>query len=314
MILSVSRRTDIPSYYSDWFFNRIKEGYLYVRNPMNIHQVSKIDITPNTVDCIVFWTKNPQPMFKRLDELCNYNYYFQFTLTGYGHDIEPNIPNKIFQMIPIFQELSKKIGKERIIWRYDPILLNSSYTIEYHLKAFESIAKDLHNFTNKVVISFIDMYPKITTNMKQCNVKTLEHSDMIYLATEFKKIATKYHLEIESCAEKIDLESIGISHGHCIDQKLIEEIIGCKLLGNKDKNQRIECGCFESVEVGSYNTCKNGCKYCYANYSSKVVNKNTQNYDANSPLLCSTLTPDDKITIRKVKSQKISQLSLFDII
>lgn len=313
MILSVSRRTDIPAFYSEWFFNRIKEGFLYVRNPMNIHQVSKIDITPNTVDCIVFWTKNPQPMLNRLDELCNYHYYFQFTLTGYGNDIEPNVPNKVTKMIPIFQELSKKIGRNRVIWRYDPVLLNSSYTIEYHLKAFESIAKELYNFTNKVIISFIDMYLKITTNMKRYNVKSPEYNEIIYLATEFKNIANKYNLEIESCAEKLDLKNIGISHGHCIDQNLIEEIIGCKLSGNKDKNQRTECGCFESVEIGSYNTCKHGCKYCYANYSSNVVINNTQSYDVDSPLLCSKLSPDDKITIRKVKSQKISQLSLFDI-
>lgn len=140
MILSVSRRTDIPNYYSEWFFNRIKEGFVYVRNPMNVHQVSRIDITPEMVDCIVFWTKNPEPMLERLDELALYNYYFQFTLTGYGTDIECNVPNKKEKIIPIFQKLSEKIGRQKVIWRYDPIIFNEKYTPEYHLKAFEQIA------------------------------------------------------------------------------------------------------------------------------------------------------------------------------
>ena len=115
MILSVSRRTDIPNYYSEWFFNRIKEGFVYVRNPMNIHQVSKIDISPDVVDCIVFWTKNPESMINRLDELAEYKYYFQFTLTGYGKDMESNVPHKKEKMIPIFQDLSKRIGKCQVL-------------------------------------------------------------------------------------------------------------------------------------------------------------------------------------------------------
>ena len=137
MILSVSRRTDIPNYYSEWFFNRIKEGFVYVRNPMNAHHVSKIDITPEVVDCIVFWTKNPEPMLRRLDELSPYDYYFQFTLTGYGKDIECGVPQKKDRMIPVFQELSQKTGRQRVIWRYDPIIFTKKYTPEYHLKAFE---------------------------------------------------------------------------------------------------------------------------------------------------------------------------------
>lgn len=140
MILSVSRRTDIPCYYSEWFFNRIKEGFVYVRNPMNEHQVSKIDITPEVVDCIVFWSKNPQPMLTRLEELKDYDYYFQFTLTGYGKDVECNIPHKKEKMLPIFQELSRKIGSKKVIWRYDPIIFTKKYTPEYHLNAFEQIA------------------------------------------------------------------------------------------------------------------------------------------------------------------------------
>ena len=136
MILSVSRRTDIPNYYSEWFYNRIKEGFAYARNPMNPRQVSKIAISRDVVDCIVFWTKNPEPMMGRLDELSAYPYYFQFTLTGYGRDMERNVPHKRDKMIPIFQNLSSRIGAERVIWRYDPIIFTKTYTPEYHLKAF----------------------------------------------------------------------------------------------------------------------------------------------------------------------------------
>ena len=160
MILSVSRRTDIPNYYSEWFYNRIKEGYLYVRNPMNAHQISKIILSPEVVDCIVFWTKNPEPMFSRLDELDAYQYYFQFTLTGFGNDIECNVPHKKEHMIPVFQKLAKRIGKQKMIWRYDPIIFTDKYTPEYHLKAFRQIAEELNGYTSKCVISFVDIYTK----------------------------------------------------------------------------------------------------------------------------------------------------------
>lgn len=160
MILSASRRTDIPNYYSEWFYNRIKKGYLYVRNPMNAHQISKIILSPEVVDCIVFWTKNPEPMFARLDELDAYKYYFQFTLTGFGNDIECNVPHKKEKMIPIFQKLADKIGREKVIWRYDPIIFSDKYTPEYHLKAFKQIAKELNGYTSICVISFVDIYAK----------------------------------------------------------------------------------------------------------------------------------------------------------
>ncbi len=160
MILSVSRRTDIPNYYSDWFLNRIKEGFLYVRNPMNAHQISRINLSPSVVDCIVFWTKNPKSMMERLDELKDYPYYFQFTLTGYGKDVEPGLPDQRTERISIFKELSEKIGRNRVIWRYDPLLISKKYTAEYHGKAFEEMAYRLSGYTRKVIISFMDFYAK----------------------------------------------------------------------------------------------------------------------------------------------------------
>lgn len=310
MILSVSRRTDIPNYYSEWFFNRIKEGFLYVRNPMNAHQVSKIDITPEVVDCIVFWTKNPEPMLDRLDELASYDYYFQFTLTGYGKDMECNIPHKKDRMIPVFQELSKKIGMKKVIWRYDPIIFTKKYTPEYHLKAFEQIAAALQGYTEKCVISFVDEYAKNKKNMEMLGSYEIEKTEQLELAAKLSRIARENGMAIGSCAERVDLDACGIEHNCCIDKALIESMIGCSLNVGKDKYQRQECGCMESVDVGTYHTCKNGCKYCYANESKERVLKNYSNYDPESPILCGVLEETDKITERKVRSLKEQQLSL----
>ena len=312
MILSVSRRTDIPNYYSDWFIARIKEGFLYVRNPMNAHQISKIDLSPEVVDCIVFWTKNPANMIEKLEDLQKYMYYFQFTMTGYGKDVEPNLPNKREELIPTFKRLSEKIGKERVIWRYDPILIGKRYTIDYHLKAFEEIASNLADYTEKVVISFVDLYSKTQRNTRELNIKQITNEEMIELAMEMAQIASRYNLIIETCAEQINLHEVGIQHGSCIDKKLIERLLGCKLIAEKDKNQREECGCFESVEVGTYNTCLNGCKYCYANFNNSKVEENVKLYKRDSALLCGNISSDDRITERKVKSLKNNQMSFLE--
>ncbi len=308
MILSVSRRTDIPNYYSDWFLERIKEGYLYVRNPMNPHQVSRIDLSPEVVDCIVFWTKNPEPMLKRLDELSDYQYYFQFTLTGYGKDVETNVPHKREIMIPIFQELSDKVGSKRIIWRYDPILFTKTYTPEYHLRAFEQIADALCGYTERCVISFVDIYAKNQKNMQELGIQELPEPELAEFARELAKIAGNNGMKIASCAEVMDLASYGVEHSCCIDKKLVEELVGCKLNVAKDKNQRSECGCVESIDVGTYNTCRNGCRYCYANHSPTSVAQNSGRYDPMSTILCGHITAEDKITERKVVSLKEGRL------
>ncbi|RDU23625.1 DUF1848 domain-containing protein [Anaerosacchariphilus polymeriproducens] len=310
MILSASRRTDIPNYYSDWFLNRLKEGHLYVRNPINIYQVSKIDVSPKNVDCIVFWTKNPEPMLQKLDELKDYKYYFQFTLTGYGKDLEPNVPDKKNYMIPIFQELSNKIGKEKVIWRYDPILITEKYSLDYHIKAFTKIAENLNGYTNKVIISFLDLYLKTKRNMK--NIKVQEIEDIENFTGQLAQIAKKNQLLIDTCAEKIDLSKYGIGRSSCIDKTLIEQIIGSKIKVKKDKNQRNECGCMESIDIGCYDTCKNECIYCYANENCNKVKENLKVYNPYSPILCSELDEKDKITERKLKSLKEEQLSFFN--
>ncbi len=314
MILSVSRRTDIPNYYSEWFLNRIKEGYLYVRNPVNVHQISKIVLSPEVVDCIVFWTKNPQPLLSRLDELAAYPFYFQFTLTGFGNDIECHVPHKKKCMIPIFQELSRKIGAERVIWRYDPIIFTDKYTPAYHLKAFEQIARELRGYTSKCVISFVDIYAKNQKNMNALHSFFLPENELIAFSKELAFIANANDIKVTTCAESVDLSSCGIEHNCCIDKELIEQIIGYNIQVDKDKNQRKECGCMESVDVGTYNTCKNGCRYCYANNRQEIVFQNCKQYDADSPILCGSLTENDKITERTVKSLKEKQSQVWDIL
>ncbi len=301
MILSASRRTDIPNYYSDWFIRRIQEGFLYVRNPMNAHQVSRIDLSPDVVDCIVFWTKNPANMLDKLACLQNYVYYFQFTLTGYGRDVEPNLPDKREELIPTFRRLSEKIGKEKVIWRYDPILLNERYSMDYHIKAFEKIAGKLAGYTEKAVISFVDFYSKTQRNTRELGIRQMTKEEMISLAEKMAQIASGYHFSMETCAEQIDLQEAGIRHGSCINQELIERLSGCKLSAKKDKNQREACGCLESVDVGAYNTCLNGCKYCYANFNDNKVRDHVKLYDPDAALLCGTISADDRITDREMK-------------
>ncbi len=311
MILSASRRTDIPAFYSEWFFNRIREGYLLVRNPMNIHQVSRINLSPKLVDCIVFWTKNPKPMLKRLDELKTYKYYFQFTLNSYDKTIEPNVPLKK-DLIETFIKMSNLVGKERVIWRYDPILLTNVFTKEYHYKWFEKLAQNLSPYTNKCVISFVDLYKKTERNLKGIELLPLTNSDMKEMAINLAAISSSYGFSIETCSEALSLENCNIAHGKCIDDRLIFNIVGTPLTLQKDPHQREICGCVKSIDIGAYNTCKHECFYCYANFSKDTVIKNISQHNSKAPLLFGELGENDKVTDRDMKSYVDKQIRLID--
>lgn len=301
MILSVSRRTDIPAFYSEWFFNRLKEGFVYVRNPMNIHQVSKIVLSPDVIDCIVFWSKNPKPMLSRLDELKEYMYYFQFTINAYDKSLEIGVPKKE-GILDTFKELSKRIGPKRVIWRYDPILLTEHLDINYHIRYFEEIAKRLEGYTNTCVISFVDLYKKTQRNLQDTQTREPSNEEMLELAAKMFVIAQKYGMTIQTCAEEIALESVGIKHGKCVDNALIEDLLDVKLVVSKDPNQRKECGCVQSIDIGEYNTCVHGCKYCYANFQEEVVAKKRAAHNPNSPLLIGTLGENDTVKEKKLFS------------
>jgi len=284
MIISCSRRTDIPAFYSDWFFNRLSEGYVLVRNPMNARQVRNVSLAPPDVDCIVFWTKDPASMLDRLHLLKDYPYYFQFTLTPYDRDVEPNLPPKS-ELIDTLLRLSDKIGKKRIIWRYDPVLLTDKISIDYHVDHFGDLAKRLSGYTERCVISFIDIYRHIQNRMADLCIRPPDESEMRTLAKNIAKIAGSFGMAVETCAEAIDLSDIGIGHGKCIDDRLISELTGRNLPVQKDKYQRELCGCVSSVDIGEYNTCGHGCRYCYANVSRAKMEKNRSLQSGQTALL-----------------------------
>jgi hypothetical protein len=312
MIISASRRTDIPALYSEWFMNRIKDRYVLVRNPMNSSQVSRIDLSPEVVDGIVFWTKNPLPMIDKLDALKVYVYYFQFTLTSYGSDVESNVPSKNDVIIPAFQRLADKIGPERVIWRYDPIFLSEKYTVRNHIKSFDRIARQLEGYTKKCTISFIDYYRNTRNNIKDIKLLELTDDSKYFLARYLSESARSHGVKIDTCAESIDLQKYDITHARCIDDKLFEKLLGCSLNIEKDKSQRLECGCASSIDIGAYNSCRNGCKYCYANHSLKTVISNNEKYDPYSPILCGSVSADERITDRPVRSNRSGQLNMFE--
>lgn len=305
MIISASRRTDIPKYYSEWLVNRIKEGYVDVRNPMYSSQVSRYRLSPEIVDGIVFWTKDPAPMLKRLDAFSEYSYYFQFSLTPYGKDIEGNLPDKR-ELINTFKELSSRIGSDRVNWRYDPILLNDRYSVEYQIRAFGKIAAELNGYTNNVTISFIDEYNfggrSVYTSLQTEEI-VVEQQNLI--AEKISEIARANGMSVDTCAEKIDLQKYGIEHARCVDGRIFENLNGCKLSRlktryeelAKDAAQRIECQCVDSIDIGWPNTCSNGCKYCYATSSEAELEQNIKKYNANSTMLCGEIDEqNDRIT------------------
>jgi hypothetical protein len=300
MIISCSRRTDIPSFYSDWFFNRIREGYVQVRNPLNAKQVRRISLMPADVDCIVFWTKDPASMLDRFNLLQDYSYYFQFTLTPYDNDIEPNLPPKT-KIIDMLRRLSDKVGTNRVIWRYDPILLSKRISPAYHVDHFGDMSRRLSGYTEKCIISFLDMYRHLQGKSADLAIRPPDESEMHTIAKEIAYIARGHNIKVETCAEKIDLAALGIEHGKCIDDRLITELTGRNLKIAKDKNQRELCGCVASVDIGEYNTCKHLCSYCYANSSSNTVEKNLHQHKDQSPLLIGEISEKQIITERKAK-------------
>lgn len=312
MIISASRRTDIPSFYSQWFFNRIKEGFVLVPNPYNPKMISKVSLDPAVVDCIVFWTKNPSPMINRLNELQDYKYYFQFTLNPYEKDIESKIPD-LNKRIEIFKRLSDKIGKEKVVWRYDPILTNPKYNVEFHKEAFADIADRLKDHTERCMLGFIDHYQHIKKTVSCYDIKPLQMEEIEEMAISFKKSIDQYpQIVLDTCTNKVNLTHLDIPGGMCIDGKLIEKIIGYSITARKDKNQRHICNCIESIDIGTYESCLNGCIYCYAikgNYNTAEFN--SRKHDKNSPMLLGYPKDDDVIKDRAMKSLKNDQYFLF---
>lgn len=313
LILSVSRRTDIPAFYSEWFFNRLSQGYVLARNPISPHQVSRISLSPDVIDCIVFWTKNPLNMLDKIDLLSDYTYYFQITVNCYDNSIERNLPPKE-SVIKGFQSLSARIGRERTVWRYDPIILTDREDIEYHCSRFEKLASRLGEYTERCIISFVDIYRKSQRRLQILGLKTITDEDMFEIGKRLSEIGNRYGLKIMTCSEAVDLSSVGIAPAKCIDDRLISRLLGENIKIGKDKNQRNECGCRESIDIGAYNTCGHGCLYCYANSSPSAVRRNVSAHDPNSPMLVGNVERGDRITDRKMESFRTGQADMFGLI
>ena len=295
VILSASRSTDIPAFYSNWLLERIRDGFCDWINPFNR---KKHRVCFDKTRLIVFWTKNPKPLFQKLNtiEECGFSqYYFQFTLNDYvAEGLEPNVP-AIEERVDTFRRLADKIGKERVIWRFDPLLLTEKITIDILLDKIVTIGKKLKGYTDKLVFSFIDIssYRKVQKNLATLQCKEFSTLEQIQFAKGLTDLNSEFGFNLATCGEISDLSEFGIEHNKCIDNELIMRLfhndsalmdfIGAEYdlfsgwtinESKKDKGQRKACGCIVSKDIGMYNTCPHLCRYCYANFSNEQVLKN----------------------------------------
>ena len=294
MIIQTGMRTDIPAFYSKWLLNRIREGFVYVRNPYNPNQVTRYNLSLEVVDLIAFCTKNPAPMLPYLDELKNYGQYWFVTITPYGRDIEPNVPDKEAVMRS-FQQLSQTVGVDSVGWRYDPIIVDSKHTVEWHISEFEKMAATLSGYTRTCVISFIDIYKKVQRNFPEA--KAVQKKDRITIGKALIEIAAQYGMTIKPCAEGNDLAVHGADCSGCMTVATYETALHSRLEVPKRKtNQRDgACACLLGVDIGAYDTCGHLCKYCYANTDAALVNQNRRKHDPDSPFLLDGSMPGDVI-------------------
>lgn len=292
MIINTGQRTDIPAFYAEWFANRLREGFVCVRNPYNPNQVSRYRLDPAVVDAIGFCTKNPAPMFPYLDLLAPFGQYWFVSITPYGKDIEPNVPNK-HRLIEDFKRLSDRIGINSMGWRYDPILISERYSQNYHFRAFEKIASALDGSNKTVVISFIDLYPKVKRNFPEA--KEVHKEQRLTLGREFIKIASAHGMTVKPCAEGDELAEFGADCSGCMRIGDYEKAIGKRLNVPRKKGARAECACYLSCDIGAYNTCKHLCRYCYANAETARVLALTRLHDPKSPFLVGNYTHGDVI-------------------
>lgn len=308
MIISASRRTDIPAYYSQWFVNRLQAGYVLTRNPMNHAQISRIPLSTDVVDCIVFWTKDPLHMLDKLpllDEM-GYRYYFQFTLNPYGRDIERNL-RSVEERIETFVHLADSIGRDRVLWRYDPVILNEALTVDYHRDRFADMCRRLQDYTSVCTISFVDLYAKLDKAVKGGLIREIANAEMLQLASMFAEVAGESNIQLRACSESISLSDYGILPASCIDRETVEKTCGYTIASKADASQRLGCGCLQSIDIGAYNTCGHGCVYCYANYNEASVKRNRLKYDPWAELLADAVQANEKVSERKVKLLKKEQ-------
>ena len=283
-IISVSRRTDIPAHYMDWFARRLKSGYALARNPLNKNQSRQVSLLPEDVSCLVFWSKDPTPLLSRLDILTPYAYYLHNTVNAYGSGLEPGLP-PLAKRLDTFRRLADALGAERMLWRYDPILYSPEHGADFHAESFAHIAGTLRGYTQRITVSFLDMYAKIEKPARALSLRRPHDSEARLLLPMLAAIARQNGLSIQACAEADDYASLGVSRARCIDPLLIARITGKPVSLTKDKNQRPACGCAPSVDIGAYHTCPHGCVYCYANSSLRRALDSYAQHDPNTPSL-----------------------------
>lgn len=310
MIISASRRTDIPCWYGGWLLQRLQSGEVLSANPFNSKRITRLRFSPQSVDALVLWTKNPGPMLPllpQLDRLC-YRYYFSFTLTGYGLDWEPGLP-PLRERIACFQRLAAQLSPERVDWRYDPIILSGGRDTGWHLENFSRLCRELAPFTRRCILSFFDPYRHLGSRFPP-----LQEGQMLELAAGLSEIAKGYRLPLYTCAEKIDLSAYHIQHAACIDPQKIERLWGRGLPPRKDAGQRLLCGCAPSIDIGAYDTCISGCAYCYGTRSLQRARRRHAAQESSCPLLGGEPPEDAVITLREEApqdGQNGQQLSLF---
>lgn len=260
MIISASRRTDLPAFYGEWTENRLREGRVLIPNPYNPHQVRDFRFSPEDIDCVVFWTKNAGPFLPRLSRIheMGYSFYFQHTLTPYGRNMEPGLPDKR-EVLSNMKRIGEQLGPDGLIWRYDPIVINKEWSLSRHLETFDRFCQQLDGATGRCVISFVDRYSRMETRYPVIPPDVMEKA-----ASEIAKIAGEYHLPVYACCEELDFTPWGIRQSACIDPVLVGKIAGHPISATKDRNQRKGCGCAASVDIGMYGACRHGCRYCYA--------------------------------------------------
>lgn len=294
MILNVSGRTDIVAFYSKWFLNRLKEGYVDVRNPFNPNLVSRIDF--DDVDLILFCTKNPIPIVDKLGDI-KIPYIFHVTITPYKDDIEPNLPSKS-KIIEAVKKILTRVGIDNIYVRYDPIFISEKYNIEYHIKAFTKLCSLLKGYVKTIIVSFIDNYKNVRKNLPYLKYRSFTEEDYKLIGENFSKIAKDNNMVIQTCFEERNLTEYGFIKGECMSKELAFKLTG-KTYKKWQARKGNACNCVELVDIGVYNSCNHLCKYCYANYDESKVKENINNHDINSSLLIGHINSDDIIKPRK---------------
>lgn len=279
------------NYFSEWLLNRFAAGYAYSRNPFHPDVVNRIDLNPRTIDVVEFCSKNYRPILSRLHEITErFNCHFHYTITAYDKDIEPNVPG-IDESIETLRDLSAQVGKEKIIWRYDPVLLTGKYTIERHFATFDYMARRIAPYVSRCVFSFVVWYKKL--HLPELQPISGQQKELI--AKGLGEMAAKHHLYIQTCGTKESYEQYGIHHSGCMTRAVYEHSLGLHFKKVAERGNRPGCRCMESRGLGDYNTCLNGCRYCYANYDHEKARENYRLHDPESPLMIGHLRPTDKI-------------------